>query len=58
MFLAPNTSTSLQTTLSADAPLAEAWILHEEEKMNKAKFLIYEAGTRKPTISKTEEQNL
>jgi hypothetical protein len=58
MFLAPNTSTSLQTTLAADAHLAERQLLHEEQTLNKAKSLIYRAGTQIPTISKTEGQNL
>jgi hypothetical protein len=58
MFLAPNTSTSLQTTLAADAHLAEGQFLHEEQTLNKAKSLMYRAGTRSPTISKTERQNL
>jgi hypothetical protein len=35
-FLAPNTSTSLQTTLVADAHLAEEQFLHEEQTLNKA----------------------
>jgi hypothetical protein len=30
-FQAPNTSTSLQTTLAADAHLAEGQFLHEEQ---------------------------
>jgi hypothetical protein len=49
-FLAPNTSTSLQTTLAADAHLAEGQFLHEEQTLNKAKSLIYRAGTRRPII--------
>jgi hypothetical protein len=56
--LAPNTSTSLQTVLAADAHLAGGQFLHEEQTLNKAKFLIYRAGTRLPAISKTEAQNL
>jgi hypothetical protein len=40
-FLAPNTSTSLQTTLAADAHLAEGQVLHEEQTLNNAKSLIY-----------------
>jgi hypothetical protein len=56
-FLAPNTSTSLQTTLAADAQLPEGQFLHEEQTLNKAKSLIYRAGTRRPTISKTKGQN-
>jgi hypothetical protein len=55
-FLAPNTSTTLQTTLAADAHLAEGQFLFEEQTLNNAKSLIYRAGTRRPTISKTEGQ--
>jgi hypothetical protein len=36
-FLVPNTSTSLQTTLAADAHLAEGQFLHEEQTLNNAK---------------------
>jgi hypothetical protein len=54
MFLASNTSTSLQTTLAADAHVAEGQFLHEEQTLNNAESLIYRAGTRRPTISKTE----
>jgi hypothetical protein len=53
-----NTSTSPQTTLAADAHLAERQFLHEEQTLNNAKSLIYRAGTRRPIISKTEGQNL
>jgi hypothetical protein len=56
--LAPNKSTSLQTTLAADAHLTERRFLHEEQILNKAKSLKYRAGTRNPSISKTEERNL
>jgi hypothetical protein len=52
--MAPNTSTSLQTTLAADAHLAEGQFLHEEQTLNNAESLIYQAGTQRPTISKTE----
>jgi hypothetical protein len=31
-------------------------ILHEEQTLNNAKSLIYLTGTRRPTISKAEEQ--
>jgi hypothetical protein len=58
MFLAPNTSTSLQTTLAVDAHLDEGQFLHEEQTFNNAKSLIYRAGTRRPTISKIEGQIL
>jgi hypothetical protein len=55
-FLAPNTSTSLQT-IAADAHLAEEQFLHEEQTLNNAKSLIYRAETRRPIISKAEGQN-
>jgi hypothetical protein len=57
-FPAPNTSTSLQTTLAADAHLAEGQFLLEEQTLNNAKSLIYRAGNRRPAISKTAGQNL
>jgi hypothetical protein len=38
--------------------LAEGQFLLEEQTLNNAKSLIYRAGTRRPTISKTEGQNL
>jgi hypothetical protein len=50
IFLAPNTSTSLQTTLAADAHLAEGQFLDEEQTLNNAKSLIYRAGTRRRTL--------
>jgi hypothetical protein len=58
MFLVPNTSASLQTTLAADAHLAEGQFVHEGQTLNNAKSLIYRAGTRRPAISKTEGQIL
>jgi hypothetical protein len=53
-FLAPNTSTSLQTALAADARLAEGeyTYLHEQQTLDKAKSLLCRAGTRRPTVSK------
>jgi hypothetical protein len=56
--LAPNKLTSLQTTLAADAHLAEGQSLHEEQTLNKANSLMQLAGTRRSTISKTEGQNV
>jgi hypothetical protein len=44
--------------LEAEAHLAEGQFLVEEQILNKAKSLIYREGTRRSTISKTEEQNL
>jgi hypothetical protein len=41
-------------SLAADANLAEGLCLHEELELNNLKFLIYPAGTRRPTISRTE----
>jgi hypothetical protein len=58
MFLDPNMSTSLQTTLAADAHLAEGQVLLEEQTLNNAKSLTYRAGTRRPANSKTEGQGL
>jgi hypothetical protein len=43
--LALNTSTFLQTTLAADAPLAAVQFLLEEQTLNKAKSLMYREGT-------------
>jgi hypothetical protein len=56
MFLAQNMSMSLQTTLAADAHLAEGQFI-DEQTLNNANSPIYQAGTRRPTISKTEGQN-
>jgi hypothetical protein len=53
----PNMSTSLQTTLAAEAHLAGQFLL-EEQTPNVEKSLIYRTGTRRPTVSKTEGQNL
>jgi hypothetical protein len=50
-------STSLQTTLAADAHLAEGQLLHEKQTLNKEKPLMYRAGTPRTTISKAEGQN-
>jgi hypothetical protein len=57
MFLTSNTSAFLQTVLEDDAHLAEGQFLHDEETFNNAASLIYRAGTRRPTISKTDGQN-
>jgi hypothetical protein len=46
-----------KTTLAADAHLAEGQFLLEEETLNNAKSLIYRAGTRRPTISKSSSSN-
>jgi hypothetical protein len=54
IFLAPNMSKSMQTTLAADARLAERQFLHEEQTLNNAKPLIYRAGSRRQIISKRE----
>jgi hypothetical protein len=51
-------STSLQTTLDAEAYLPEGQFLLEEQTLNIEKSLIYRTGTRRPTVSKTEGQNL
>jgi hypothetical protein len=46
----PKTSTSLQTTLAAEAPLAEGQFLLAEDTLNMGKSLIRRIGTRRPTI--------
>jgi hypothetical protein len=56
-FWVSNTSTSLQTTLAADAHLAEGQFLYEKQTLHKANSLMYRVGTQKPTIFKIE-QNL
>jgi hypothetical protein len=56
--LVQNTSASLQTALAAEAHPAEAQFLLEEQALNIKKSLMYRAGTRRPTVSKTEGQNL
>jgi hypothetical protein len=38
----------LQSTLAADAQLAEGSCLHEQQTLNKPESLIYRAGTRRP----------
>jgi hypothetical protein len=52
----PKTSTSLQTILAAEAHLAEGQFLLAEDTLNMGKPLICRTGTRRPTISKEEEQ--
>jgi hypothetical protein len=47
-----------QTTLAAEAHLAERQFLLEEQTLNIDKSLIYREGTRRLTVSKTEGQNL
>jgi hypothetical protein len=49
--------TSLQTTLAAEAHLAEGQFLLEE-RLNTEKSVIFREGTRSPTVSKIEGQNL
>jgi hypothetical protein len=58
IFPVPNTSTFLQTALATEAYLADGQFVHEGENFNSAKFLKYLTGTRRPTISKTEGQNV
>jgi hypothetical protein len=54
----PNTSTSLQATLAADAHLAEGEFPLEEKSLNAETSVIYRVATRKPTVSETEGQSL
>jgi hypothetical protein len=54
--LAPNSSAFLQALLAAETHLNEGQFLLEEQVLNKAKSLIYCAGTRKSTISKRKDR--
>jgi hypothetical protein len=56
--LAPNTPVFLQTTVAAEAHLAEGQYLLEEQTLNKAKSLMYGAETRRPTVARNEVRNL
>jgi hypothetical protein len=48
-------STSLQTTLAAEAHLAGQFLL-EEQTLNIEKSLKYRTGTRKPTVPKQKSK--
>jgi hypothetical protein len=48
-------STSLQTTLGADAHLPQGQLLHEQT-LNHAKSRTYWTGIQRPTISKTRAE--
>jgi hypothetical protein len=48
----------LQTTLAANAHLAEGQFLLEKQTLNNAKSLIYRAGTPRGIVSKAEGENL
>jgi hypothetical protein len=50
--LVPVTPTSLQAILTAEAHLAEGQFLLEKQTLNKAKSLIQQAGTQRPTVFK------
>jgi hypothetical protein len=49
-------STFLQTTLAADAHLAEGQFLHEEQTLNNAKSLMYRAGTEDQKCSQQKDR--
>jgi hypothetical protein len=51
-------SASLQTTLATEIHLAKGQCLLEEPTLKRENNLIYRAGTRRPTVSETEGQNL
>jgi hypothetical protein len=51
-------STSLQTKLAAEAHLAGGQFLLEDQTLNIKQYLICRTETRRPTVSKTEGQNL
>jgi hypothetical protein len=54
----PNMSMSIQTVLAAEAQPAEGQFLLDEQTLNKAKYLMYQARTPRQTVSKTKGQNL
>jgi hypothetical protein len=54
--VSPNTSTSLQTTLAAEAKLEEGQFLLAEDTSNKEKPLIYLTETGSPTVSKEKDR--
>jgi hypothetical protein len=47
----------LQTTLAAEAHLAEGQFLLEEHTLNKGKSLVRRTGTRRPTIPINNNNN-
>jgi hypothetical protein len=49
---------SPQTTLAAEVLLAEGQFLLDEQTLNIAKSLIYQAGRRRSTVSEREGQDL
>jgi hypothetical protein len=53
---APNRSTSLQTTLAAEAHLEDGQLLLEERTLNKEKSAIYRTEPRRPTVSKKKKK--
>jgi hypothetical protein len=56
MFLAPSTSTSLQTTLAAAAHPAEGQFVHEEQTLSNAKSLIYRVGARRQQFPEQKDR--
>jgi hypothetical protein len=48
----PNTSTSLQTTLTAETHPTEGQFLSDEKTFNNQISVIYRTGTRRPTAKK------
>jgi hypothetical protein len=52
----PKTSTSVQTTLAAEEHLAKGQFFLAEDTLNMGKSMICRTGTRRPTISKKEEE--
>lgn len=54
----PDESTSLQTTVAAEARLIEGQFLFEDKTLNKEKFLQYHAGTRRLRVFEKKRTDL
>jgi hypothetical protein len=53
-----NMSTSVQTTMTAEAHVAQRQLLREEQTLNIANSIMCRAGIRRPASSKTERNNV
>jgi hypothetical protein len=56
--LISNKPTFLQAAPAGEVRLTDGQFLLQEKTLNKERSLIYRAGIRRPTISKTEGLNL
>jgi hypothetical protein len=56
--LVPDESTSLQTTVAAEAHLTEEQFLFEDKTLNKEKSVQYRAGNRRLTVFQKRRTDL